>query len=187
MNQLCDEVYMDGAPGRVRGLGSAHSFTPLVSASAESVEPTTIISLRKMPRKCDLDEQSMMLTVDAGSTYSEVCSFLRDTAYALPNTASLPQFSVAGALATGTHGSSGRYCTARAVRQTTRLITEMLLTGLDTDGRVALGALPAAAMRLQYVDAEGEVQSIARGEPGFDSSVVSLGMAGLITEVCSPT
>ena len=89
---------------KVSIVGSAHSFTPVVAANGCA---TTLVSLRKMPRICHLDEQTCTLTVDAGCTYSEICSFLSTTQFALPNTASLPHFSVAGALATGTHGSSG--------------------------------------------------------------------------------
>ena len=42
-----------------------------------------------------------------GATLAELAYFLQGTGFALANTPALPQFTVAGAVATGTHGSSG--------------------------------------------------------------------------------
>ena len=93
------------AAARVRCIGSAHSFTPLIGTAED--EPTQLLSLRQMPRVLDLDIEEKTITVDAGTTYSEVCHFLAshpESDLALPNTCSLPHFSVAGAVATGSHG-----------------------------------------------------------------------------------
>lgn len=117
--------------------------------------------MRRMPRVCRLDEDAHTVTVDAGTTYSEVCSFLAGTRFALPNTASLPHFSVAGAVATGTHGSSG----------------------MLPDGRLRLSGLPDAVEAIEFVGPEGDARRIARGEDGFECSVVSLGMMGVVTQM----
>ena len=69
------------AASKVRVVGSAHSFTPLV---ATDNVPTTLLSLRKMPAVCQLDKHAATITVDAGATYSELCNYLSTTDYALP-------------------------------------------------------------------------------------------------------
>mmetsp|Transcript_25104 Transcript_25104/g.44632 ORF Transcript_25104/g.44632 Transcript_25104/m.44632 type:complete len:411 (-) Transcript_25104:125-1357(-) len=120
-----------------------------------------LVSFRKMPRIFDLDQKRKTLTVDAGSTYSEVCAALSSTGLALPNTASLPQFGVAGAVATGTHGSSG----------------------LGKDGRLVRSGLADAVLRMEIVGPDGEIRSLSRGDEGFSASVVSLGCMGMVTSV----
>lgn len=75
--------------------------------------------------------------------------------------ASSPQFSVAGALATGTHGSSG--------------------TGAD--GRVVLGGMAAAVAALELVGADGALRRLARGDADFPAAVVSLGLMGVAARV----
>jgi len=145
--------------GRIRTLGSAHSFTPLIAASSK--ELAAILSLRRMPRICVLDAAAKRLTVDAGTTYSEVCAFLSSTPFALLNTASLPHFSVAGAVATGTHGSSG----------------------LGPDGRLLLSGLADAVVEIELVQPDGEVRRSRRGDIGFDCSVVSLGLLGIAVQL----
>lgn len=87
---------------RIRPLGSGHSFTPLIANAA--VPSATLLSLRRMPRHFSLDEHAQTVTVDAGTTYSELCAALSTTPFALSNLASLPHFSIAGAVSTGTHG-----------------------------------------------------------------------------------
>ncbi len=151
---------------KVRAVGSAHSFTPLVGGSdcgggTTATPPTTLISLRRMPRVFELDRDARTVTVDAGATYSEVCATLSGSGYALPNTASLPHFGVAGAVATGTHGSSG----------------------MGDDGRLLLSGLPDAVASMELVGPDGSLRRVARGDPGFECSVVSLGMMGIVTRV----
>ena len=74
MEQLQEAVR---AAEKCRVIGSAHSFTPLVAAptaSSTRTEATLLLSLRSMPRRCVLqeDEEGATLTVDAGTTFSEV-------------------------------------------------------------------------------------------------------------------
>lgn len=147
----------------VRVVGSAHSFSPLVSSmiTEDDVREQLVLSLRKMPRRWELDSDSRTLTVDGAMTYSEVCAGLSTTPYAIPNTASLPHFSVAGALATGTHGSSG----------------------MGADGRLLLGGLADAVTRLEIIGPDGEERVIEKEDPVFNSSVVSLGLVGVVKSV----
>jgi alditol oxidase len=74
--------------------------------------------------------------------------------WALHNMASLPHVTIAGAVATGTHGSGDR-----------------------------LGNLATAVATLEIVRATGDVITIRRGDPGFDGMVVALGALGIVTRV----
>ncbi len=67
---------------------------------------------------------------------------------------SLPHISVAGATATGTHGSGDRN-----------------------------GSLATAVAALELVDAAGECVTVRRGDPDFDGMVVGLGVLGIITRM----
>src|SRR5690606_31141282 len=73
---------------------------------------------------------------------------------ALANLASLPHISIAGAVATGTHGSGDRS-----------------------------GSLATAVRALTIVSADGEVHELRRGDPDFDGAVVSLGALGAVIDL----
>jgi xylitol oxidase len=73
---------------------------------------------------------------------------------ALHNLASLPHISVAGAVATATHGSG------------------------DTNGNLA-----TAVAGLELVTSGGEIIEASRGEPDFDGLVVGLGALGAVTRI----
>src|SRR5690348_5821883 len=84
----------------VRALGSGHSFTPLADS------PGDLVSLAGLPSTVDISWAGV--TVSAGLRYGDVVAQLDRAGYALANLASLPHISVAGAVATGTHGSGSR-------------------------------------------------------------------------------
>ena len=150
--------------GKVRCIGSAHSFTPLISNGAAESSAMQLISLRGMPRTAVIDAEQRTVTVDAGTTYSELCCFLasHSSELALPTTASLPHFSVAGAVATGTHGSSG----------------------MGSDGRLKLAGLADAVTALEIIGADGSVRTLTKeASKDFDCAVVSLGMLGVVTKL----
>ena len=73
---------------------------------------------------------------------------------ALHTLASLPHISIAGACATGTHGSGVRH-----------------------------GNLATAVESLQLMMADGEVADLHKGEEGFSGVVVGLGAVGVVTEL----
>lgn len=70
------------------------------------------------------------------------------------NTASLPHISIAGAVATGTHGSGDR-----------------------------LGNLATAVAALELITATGDAVTLRRGDADFDGAVVALGALGIATRV----
>jgi len=144
---------------KVRVIGSAYSCAPIVYSS--DPEKPTLISLRRAPRTWSLDEKKKTVTVDAGTTYSELCHGLNNTKFALPNTAAISHIQIGGAIATASHGSSGK---AR-------------------DGRLTRSGLADAVMGLEIVGPDGTIRNIHKGHPQFTSSVVSLGMVGVVTRV----
>lgn len=89
-------------------------------------------------------------------TYGRLGPYLHDNGFALHNLASLPHISVAGACATGTHGSG-----------------------------VKNGNLSTAVSAMELVTPDGDVVSLSREPDGgsFLGSVVHLGALGVVTKV----
>jgi len=136
------------AGGRVRALGTRHSFNDIADNGATLV---TVTGIAPAPV---LDESSRTVTVGAGTSYGTLAPWLQERGWALGNLGSLPHISIGGAIATGTHGSGGRN-----------------------------GILSAAVAGLEYVDAEGELCSASRCDPGFCGMAVGLGSFGIIVRV----
>jgi xylitol oxidase len=102
VDELRDVVRSAVPPIRVVGRG--HSFTPLAECGGG-----TLLSLCRLNRILDFSPPSGdgsvgSITIEGGATYTEVAAFLGRRG-ALRNLPSCPQFTVAGAIATGTHGS----------------------------------------------------------------------------------
>jgi alditol oxidase len=131
----------------VRVLGSRHSFT----AMGDSEE---LIALHRLPGEISVDHASHTVSVPSHTTYAELAEALNREGVALHNMASLPHISVAGAVATGTHGS-----------------------GTDK------GNLATAVRELQMVTAAGELISMNAETPDFDGMVVGLGALGVVTQL----
>lgn len=87
---------------RVKALGTRHSFNGIADTDG------TLLSLEKLNRVLALDRANGRVTVEGGIRYGDLCRYLDEHGYALPNLASLPHISVAGAVATATHGSGDR-------------------------------------------------------------------------------
>ncbi len=132
---------------RIRALGSRHSF----SSIADSDE---LVSLERMPRDIRIDEQSETVSFGAGISYGELGAELHAHGWALRNLASLPHISVAGAVATATHGSGDRN-----------------------------GTLSRAVAGLELVTASGEIVDIGPIDESFDGAVVSLGALGIVSRI----
>jgi alditol oxidase len=131
---------------RVRPLGSRHSFSEVADG------PGTLVSLEDMP--ADIEVRDQQVDVPAATRYGVLAEFLQDRGLALANMASLPHISVAGAVATGTHGSGD-----------------------------ALGSLATSVAGLELVTASGGLRRLWRGDPEFAGSVVALGALGVVTRV----
>lgn len=136
------------AGGRVRAIGTRHSFNELADTDG------TLVSVLDLPADFELDERAGTVSFAAGTRYGAVAAYLVERGLALHNTGSLPHISVAGAIATGTHGS-----------------------GLGN------GNLATAVRALELVGADGDVRRIAVGDDDFAGSVVALGAIGIVTRV----
>ena len=155
------------ASRKVRVLGTRHSFNDVAAIDAqaggdpgthEPVEESSwaYISLENMNAPVTFDSSSGTVTCGAGITYGELCQRMQVEGVALHNMASLPHITVAGACATGTHGSG--------------------------DGN---GNLSTAVVGLELVTADGELRSLTLEEDRetFEGAVVALGGLGVVTRV----
>ena len=135
---------------RLRPLGTRHSFNRI----ADSTD--NLLSLRRMNGVISLDRASRTVTVEGGITYGELGQYLHANGFALGNLASLPHISIAGAVATATHGSG-----------------------------TANGNLATAVSGLELVDAAGEIVALTRDgdRDRFHGAVVSLGALGVVTKL----
>ena len=134
--------------GRVRALGTRHSFNDLADNGA------TLVSVTSVPAEPVIDEAARTVTAGAGMTYGALAAWLQDQGWALGNLGSLPHISIAGATATGTHGSGSRN-----------------------------KVLSAAVAALDYVAADGELRHASRADPEFDGMAVGLGAFGIVVRV----
>ncbi|HET8987437.1 MAG TPA: FAD-binding protein, partial [Humibacillus sp.] len=89
----------------VRALGSRHSFTDLTDATDASGNAGVLVSLADLPTTVEVDADARTARVAGRAAYGDVATRLQAEGWALANLASLPHISVAGAVATGTHGS----------------------------------------------------------------------------------
>ncbi|HET8957464.1 MAG TPA: FAD-binding protein, partial [Microcella sp.] len=83
----------------VRAVGSRHTFTPL----ADSAD--LMVSTEALPAEVTVDADARTASVSGGMRYAEAARALDEAGWALKAMASLPHITVAGAVATGTHGS----------------------------------------------------------------------------------
>jgi alditol oxidase len=133
---------------RVRPLGTRHSFTDLADTEGD------LVSTADLPREIEVDTARRQVRVSGGLRYGDLAEELATRGWALATMASLPHISVAGGVATGTHGSGDR-----------------------------TGSLAAAVAGLELVDADGELRSVRRDDPDFEGYVVALGALGVTTHV----
>jgi xylitol oxidase len=84
--------------GPLRVLGSGHSFNRMADTSGG------LVVLSDLPRVVEVSADRASVRIDGGIRYGELAPLLQSQGLALHNTASLPHISVAGAIATATHG-----------------------------------------------------------------------------------
>ncbi len=101
-----------------------------------------------------VDAAAGTVTAPAGVTYAELAVALNHHGLALANLASLPHISVAGAVATGTHGSEDR-----------------------------AGSLAKSVVGMELVITDGALVRCQLGEPEFPGLVVGLGALGIVVQL----
>jgi len=92
---------MVGRTPKVHALGAGHSFSLVADSPA-------LVTLDGLPAEVEIDSARATARVSAGIRYAELARGLDARGFALANLASLPHITVAGAVATGTHGSGSR-------------------------------------------------------------------------------
>ena len=138
---------------RIRALGAGHSFSAVADTAG------TLVRLDRLSTTMKVDESTSTVTVPAGARYSEIGPALHAAGFALANLASLPHITVAGAVATGTHGSGDR-----------------------------LGNLATDVVGLELVSASGEVLTLTGEElPGAVVSLGALGIVTQLTLRIEPS
>ncbi|MET8091443.1 FAD-binding protein [Micromonospora sp. NPDC005220] len=133
---------------RIRAVGSGHSFNRLGDTDGD------LVSLAGLPPVVEVDRERRQVTASGALRYGDIARQLHTQGYALANLASLPHISVAGAVATATHGSGQTH-----------------------------GNLASAVAGLELVTADGELLRVDRDDDTFAGMVVGLGALGLVTRV----
>lgn len=136
------------ASDRIRAVGTAHSFNTIADT------PSAQVSLRRLPPVVELDSERRLVKVAGGLRYGDVAVRLQERGFALHNLGSLPHIGIAGACATGTHGS-----------------------GVTNKG------LGGSVHALDLVTYDGDLVTLTRGDSEFAGCVVSLGCLGIVTAI----
>lgn len=128
----------------VRVAGAGHSFTDAV------LTPGTLLSLDHMDRVLDVDDASGLVRVEAGITLDKLSRVLHEHGRALPNMGDIDCQSIAGATATGTHGTGAALQNISAALHSIELVlADGSVVEVDADNdadawraaRVGIGAL----------------------------------------------
>ena len=131
-----------------RAVGAGHSFNGIADTEGD------LLDLSGLPRDVVVDRERGTVTVAGAMHYGDLAARLHRDGLALHNMGSLPNVTVAGATATGTHGSGDRN-----------------------------GNLATAIAGFERMGPEGGLVTVGRGDAGFDGMVVGLGAFGIVTRV----
>lgn len=159
------------AARKVKVLGARHSFNDIAAIDAQPETDEGVqsrgpgvaassswayISLAQLDLPLTFDFNRGAVTCPAGITYGELCQKMHESGVALHNMASLPHITVAGACATGTHGSG------------------------DSNGN-----LSTAVVGLEMVTADGALRSLTLEKDGenFKGALIGLGGLGVVTRL----
>lgn len=133
---------------RVRPVGAAYSYTPLAQTDQDQV------SLEAMAGVESVDLERGIAVVRAGTRLSHLVKELAAQGAAIANMGDIDQQGLAGAIATGTHGTG-----------------------------VTIPSLSSQVVALTLVNGLGEVLELDSNSPLFPSAQISLGALGIITSV----
>jgi xylitol oxidase len=140
--------HLVAASSGIHALGTGHSFNRIADTTGD------LVTLRDLQLPIEVDAAARTVAVPGGARYAAVATELHRHGLALHNLGSLPHICVAGACATGTHGSGdGNRC------------------------------LAAAAVAVQFVRADGELVAVTRSDAAFGGSVLALGALGIVTRL----
>ncbi|HWD03728.1 MAG TPA: FAD-binding protein [Amycolatopsis sp.] len=131
---------------RVKPLGSRHSFNDIADTAGLQLD------LSGIDEPVTIDGSSV--TLGGAARYGDIVRHLEEHGFALENLASLPHITVAGSVATGTHGSGERH-----------------------------PGLAAAVSAVELLTADGSSRRFARGDADFAGVVVGVGALGVVTRL----
>jgi xylitol oxidase len=130
----------------LRVQATRHTFNDVADSEG------ALVSLEKMPTRIDI--AGSRVRVEGLVTFAQLAPVLEAEGRALHNLGSLPHISVAGATATGTHGSGVRN-----------------------------GNLSSAVTGVELMDADGRTHRIDEDHPWFGAAALSIGALGVVTAV----
>jgi FAD-linked oxidoreductase len=136
--------------GTVRPVGAGHSFTPLVPTDG------TIVSLSRLSGLINHNPENLQATLWAGSRLGDIGQPLEAAGQALVNMPDIDEQTLAGCLATATHGTGA-----------------------------GIGCMSSFIEEMQLVDGRGELVRCNANYNAdlFQAAKVSLGAVGVITQV----
>ncbi len=133
----------------LRAAGAGHSFTPVIETSGTVLETTGLRGVT------EIDAARRLVTALPGTTVGEFGDPLWAAGLALANQGDIDTQAIAGAIATGTHGSGNR-----------------------------LPSFSASLRACRLVNGRGELVEIDETQPGLlRAAQVSVGMLGVMTSV----
>ncbi|AMO76290.1 D-arabinono-1,4-lactone oxidase [Pseudomonas citronellolis] len=134
----------------VRCAGSGHSFTPVVATSG------LLLSLQDYQGITHLDQQRKRVSVKAGTKLNTITRFLKEAGYSLTNQGDIDSQAIAGALATGTHGTG-----------------------------TTLGNLSSQVVGMRIIRPDGSVMEVSDTDnlDLLHATQVNIGMFGVISEM----
>lgn len=139
----------EGSGLRVRPAGAGHSNVPLI------VTDGLVVDVRHFSGLLDVDVERSRVTLGAGTRISDIGPLLWEHGLSLTNQGDIDSQAIAGAIATGTHG-----------------------TGLE------IGSLSGAVVGAQIVTGGGEIRTIDESTPDLlRATRTSLGVLGVLTNV----
>lgn len=137
-----------GRGGHVRVHGAKHSWSAIAA-------PTDVaMTLRGLDRVVSVDRDALTVTVQAGIPLQALVDVLATHGLALPILGSIAEQSIAGAAATGTHGSSR-----------------------------TIGNLGSGIVGARVVTGTGDIRDIGPDDDALHGLRVSLGALGILTQV----
>ncbi len=148
VNELIDLI--GTSPKPIRAVGTGHSFSALVPTQG------TLVSLDRLNGVLETNDQTLEAIIGAGSKLGDLSSTLEARGQALINMPDINRQTLAGSIATATHGTGE-----------------------------AFGSLSSFVTGLELVTANGEVQwcDATQNPDLFQAARVSLGSIGILTKI----
>ncbi len=135
---------------RVKAVGAGHSFTGIALA------PGVLLDLTDLTGLVSVDPETRSVRLLAGTRLHQIPGLLRPYGLAMENLGDIDHQSIAGALATGTHGTGARF-----------------------------GGLATQVIGLTLVTASGDLVTISESENAelLPAGALSLGALGIVVDV----